>query len=258
MNAGTIRVEYTRYDAGRPRLLSRPVPREAPVTLYVNGGEWVTFLCTPVDLNHLVVGFLHSEGIISSPADIALLRVCDYVEGEVHVRLLQAAEMPTRRVLTSGCGGGITFSDLVGRREPVESSQSVSPTQVARLMTQLQGAATVHNQAGGVHTSALSDGQDLLMVVEDVGRHNTLDKILGRCLLSGQETRDHFLLTTGRVSTEMLNKAAHMRVPVVISRTSPTSLAVELARSWQITLIGYARGKTLNVYAGEWRVADSG
>ena len=94
------------------------------------------------------------------------------------------------------------------------------------------------------------------MVIEDVGRHNTLDKILGRSLLTGQETRDHILLTTGRVSSEMLSKAAHMGVPIVVSRTSPTDLAVDLARQWQMTLVGYVRGRSFNVYAGEWRIAD--
>ena len=265
MSAGSVEVAYTRYEGGQPQPISRPVAHEAPITLYVNGREWVTFLCTPLDLKQLVVGFLHSEGIISSPADIAMLRLCEEVacpgrtdrEGEVHVQLLKPVELPTRRVLTSGCGGGITFADLAARREPITSNQCITPAQVIKLMARLYQEAEIHNQAGGVHTSALSDGERLLMVIEDVGRHNTLDKILGRCLLTGQETADRILLTTGRVSTEMLNKAAHMRVPIVISRTSPTELAVNLARAWEITLIGYVRGRSFNVYTGEWRITCS-
>jgi len=105
-----------------------------------------------------------------------------------------------------------------------------------------------------VHTSALSDGQKLLVVASDVGRHNTLDKIQGQCLLEGIDTKDRVLLTTGRLSAEMLNKAAKMQVPVLVSRTSPTDLAVELAKSWGITLIGYARGEQIHVYSGEERV----
>jgi FdhD protein len=257
VNAGSTEVTYIRYEAGQPQPVSRPVAREALVTLYVNGNEWMTFLCTPLELSQLVVGFLHTEGIISSPDDIALLRVCDEAEGEVHVQLVGPVDLPTRRVLTSGCGGGTTFADLAAKREPLSSDQSIAPLQVMDLMADLYRRGTIHTQAGGVHTSALSDSESLLMVIEDVGRHNTLDKILGRCLLTGQETRDHILLTTGRVSTEMLNKAAHMRVPIVISRTSPTDLAVELARDWGITLIGYVRGRSFNVYAGEWRLRDT-
>lgn len=247
---------YTRYEGGQPKPICRPVAHEALVTLYVDGREWVTFLCTPLDLSQLVVGFLHSERAISCPDDIALLRVCDEAEGEIHVRLLNPVEPPTRRVLTSGCGGGITFTDLAARRDPVTSSLSISPSRVIELMAHLYQRGALHNEAGGVHASALSDGDGLLMVVEDVGRHNTLDKILGRCLLTGQETNDRILLTTGRVSSEMLNKVAHMGVPVVISRTSPTDLAVNLAREWQMTLVGYVRGRSFNVYAGEWRIAD--
>jgi FdhD protein len=87
-----------------------------------------------------------------------------------------------------------------------------------------------------------------------VGRHNTLDKIQGQCLLEGVDTKDRILLTTGRLSAEMLNKAAKMQVPVLVSRTSPTDLAVELAKAWGITLIGYARGEQMQVYSGEERV----
>lgn len=256
MSTGCIELTYTRFEAGQPRTVSHPVPHETPITLYVNGMEWVTFMCTPLDLSHLVVGFLHSEGIITTPNDIALLRICDQVEGEVHVQLLKQVELPTRRVLTSGCGGGITFAGLVTHRECVSSNRCITSPQITHLMSQLNREAEIHNRAGGIHTSALSDGKRLLMVAEDVGRHNTLDKILGRCLLVGQDPADHIVLTTGRISTEMLNKVAHMKVPVVLSHTSPTNLAVDLAREWGTTLVGYVRGRSFNVYSGEWRIVN--
>jgi FdhD protein len=256
VSLGSVELAYTRYEAGHPQPVSRPVVHEAPITLYVNGVEWVTFMCTPLDLNHLVLGFLHSEGIISDLADVGLLRVCDESVGEVHVQLLKQVELPTQRVLTSGCGGGVTFSALKSRHTTVTSGRSVGVSRVTELMVELDQEARIHNQAGGVHTSALSDGDTLLMVVEDVGRHNTLDKILGRCLLAERPTADCVLLTTGRISTEMLHKAAHMQVPILISRTSPTNLAVDLARAWGITLVGYARGRTCNVYSGEWRIVN--
>jgi FdhD protein len=232
------------------------VAHEALITMYVNDTEWVTFLCTPLDLGHLAVGFLHSEGVIAEPAEIALLRVCEEEVGEIHARLLKPVSLPTRRVLTSGCGGGITFADLAAGREPLNSNRSVSPRQITDVMLQLYERAELHGRAGGVHTSALSDGRDLLAVFEDVGRHNTLDKILGCSLMTGHSTADGILVTTGRISSEMLGKAAHMRVPIVISRTSPTDLAVELAREWRMTLIGYVRGRSFNVYSGEWRIVD--
>jgi FdhD protein len=105
-----------------------------------------------------------------------------------------------------------------------------------------------------VHTSALGDDSHLLVFAEDVGRHNTLDKIRGECLLRGIETRDQILISTGRISSEMITKAAKMRVPIVASRTSPTHLALQLARAWNITLIGYAHAGEMRVYHGIERI----
>jgi len=126
--------------------------------------------------------------------------------------------------------------------------------QVVRLMRRLQEAAVLYRRVRGLHTSALAEGEGLLCVAEDVGRHNTVDKLAGLCLRQNQPLRDRILLTTGRVSSEMLVKAARMGTPVVISLSSPTSLSVELARLRNIALIGYARGDRFRVYAGAHRV----
>ena len=102
-----------------------------------------------------------------------------------------------------------------------------------------------------MHTSALADGDKLALVAEDVGRHNTLDKLRGMALMKGLDTRDMILLSTGRVSSEMIGKARQMGTPIVCSRTSPTSLSVALAEQWNITLVGYLRRNSMNVYAGK-------
>lgn len=244
---------YSQYTAHGITTVEREVVREAPVTVYVNGRELVTFLCTPHNLRYLALGFLYLEGIIGGLDEVALLRVCDEEE-MIDVRLTHDVEMPTRRVLTSGCGGGTTFADLTAQTSKVDSALKVTPPQVLDLMRQLYQEAELYRATGGVHTSALSDGQQLLVVASDVGRHNTLDKIQGQCLLEGIDTRDRILLTTGRLSAEMLNKAAKMQVPILVSRTSPTDLAVEMAKAWGITLIGYARAEQIQVYSGEERV----
>lgn len=244
---------YSRYTANGMKTMEREVVREAPVTVYVNGRELITFLCTPHNLRYLVLGFLYLEGIIACLDEVALLRVCDEEE-TVEVRLTQDVELPTRRVLTSGCGGGTTFADLSIQTSKVDSTLKVTPSQILGLMRRLYREAELYRTAGGVHTSALSDGQQLLVVASDVGRHNSLDKIQGQCLLEGIDTRDRILLITGRLSVEMLNKAAQMQVPMLVSRTSPTDLAVEMAKAWGITLIGYARGGHMHVYSGEERV----
>jgi FdhD protein len=249
-------LSYSRYmatDVTTATAMEKEVVREAPVTVYVNREELVTFLCTPHNLRYLALGFLYLEGIIGGLDEVMLLRVCDEEE-MIEARLTHDVELPTRRVLTSGCGGGTTFADLTAQTSRLDSSIKVTPSQILHLMRRLYREAKLYRTTGGVHTSALSDGEKLLVVASDVGRHNTLDKIQGQCLLEGIDTRDRILLTTGRLSAEMLHKAAKMKAPVLVSRTSPTDLAVEMAKAWGITLIGYARGRQIHVYCGEERV----
>jgi FdhD protein len=230
------------------------VPSEIALTIYVNRQELVTILCTPTKLNCLVLGFLYSEGIISGIGDVTIMHVCDE-EFEVYVRLSNPEyKLPTKRTLTSGCGGGAIFKTQ-GQR--VDSDLVVTPMEVLSLMKQLQEQIELHRLSGGVHTSALSDTKNLLVVTEDIGRHNTLDKIQGECLLRGLSTRDRLVLTTGRVSSEMLLKAAKMQAPIVVSRHSPTGSAVLLARDLGITLVGYARGSRLSVYSRPERLGRS-
>jgi len=230
------------------------VPSETEITVYVNRTEFVSILCTPSKINCLVLGFLFTEGLISSVNDVAMMRVCDE-EFEVDVRLNKSEiELPTKRRLTSGCGGGSTFTM---EARPVHSNLVASPVEILLLQRQLQEQMELYPVSGGVHTSALADTKGLLVVAEDIGRHNTIDKIAGECLLRGIPSRDRVLLTTGRISSEMLLKAAKMEVPVVVSRHSPTSGAVTLARDLGITLVGYARRNTLTVYSHPERLGRS-
>ncbi len=222
------------------------VPLEKELTIYVNLRELVTILCTPTKLNYLVLGFLYSEKIIRAMGDVTMLRVCDE-ESEVDVRLADATfELPTKRRLTSGCGGGAAFSMEAQR---IDSNFVIGPDRVLSLVKELQERMDLYRFSGGVHASALSDSEGLLIVAEDIGRHNTLDKIQGECLMRGVATKDRLLLSTGRVSSEMLLKAARMQTPVVVSRHSPTGSAILLARDLGITIVGHARGNRMLVYS---------
>jgi FdhD protein len=225
---------------------SSHLPSEMALAIYVNRQELVTILCTPTKLNFLVLGFLYAEGIISGLGDVANMRVCEE-ESLADVTLSNSEyELPTQRTLTSGCGGGATFKT---QGQKVESDLVATPKEVLSLMKQLQDQMVLYRLCGGVHASALSDTKKLLVVAEDIGRHNTLDKIQGECLLRGLRTRDRLLLSTGRISSEMLLKAAKMQAPVVVSRHSPTRSAVSLARDLGITLVGHASGSRLSVYS---------
>lgn len=253
MSDGVKRADYLQVSPKLMTTVEGEVIEETPLTLYINGQEWITLMCTPVGLDHLVLGFLLAEGVISRLEDVSLLDIT-HGGAVADVWLRNQVSLPQRRVLTSGCAGGITFADLAVTRPPIRSTRQVTRDQVLALMGQMHQAAKLYRRSQGVHTSALSDGQCLLVVAEDVGRHNTLDKIRGECLQRGILAAGNILLTTGRVSSEMLRKAADMEVPVVVSRTSPTSLSVNLAEAWGVTLIGYVRGRRMRVYTGAWRL----
>lgn len=241
-----------KYIDGSWQQLSLSVPREMPFTIFINNRELVTVLCTPSKLNCLVLGYLLSEGIITDMKDVAAMRVCEDDE-LADVRLKTDFTLPEKRVLTSGCGGGVVFSYDVGA-EKIVSPIEIAPEQLLQLMRNMLESAETYNLTGGIHTSAISDGINILAMGEDIGRHNTLDKIMGECLLRKISTKDKILLTSGRVSSEMLRKAAKMQVPVIVSLTSPTERAISLARDLEITLAGYARGNRFTVYSAPERL----
>jgi FdhD protein len=251
---------FQAYQGDSEEARRKKVISEAVCSLIVNGKEWVTFFCTPSDLEYLAVGFLFDASVIESAAEVESVRVTSgpqSLEALVEVTLRrQDITLPSRSTLTSGCGGGLTFYDVAAKRSPLASDLKVTPAQVYEAMRQLLAAnAEIHRDVGGFHSAALSDGHELLIVAHDVGRHNTVDKIAGAALSRGIPMRDRILVTTGRVSTEMLAKAARMEAPVVISRNSPTGMATNLAREWQITIAGYVRGQKMHVYTAEERIA---
>ena len=259
-------MEYHGSTGSLRRTLRGGVPDEMEVTLTVNGEAWLVFMCTPEYLDALAVGFLFNEGLIDSAADIAQLRVCP-ANDNVDVWTTKAIAKPARWRRTSGCAGGLSAAGeekmkthaLVIPAPPPGMAEyfnevSLTPAQVNELMMHLFRAQHLHRQSGGVHASALSDGIRLFLSCEDVGRHNTLDKLAGRVMLEKKSDPRLVTLTTGRISSEMLQKAARMGTAVIISCTAATSLAVKMAEVWGLMLIGYARKDSFIVFTHSERI----
>jgi len=251
-------VHCYRFEGGRCQSIETQAVTETSVTLSVNGEDWLALMCTPLDVEALAVGFLFNEGLIHSKDEIASVRICPTGDN-VDVWLTHVVEKPAQWRRTSGCTGGVTGVSIedkpvVVNPQPFVEEVTLSPEQVTALVNQLFTAQDLYQTAGGVHTSALSDGKRILIAAEDIGRHNTLDKIAGRCLLDRINPRQRVLITTGRVSSEMMQKAARIGASVVISRTAPSSLAIEIAEQSGITLIGYARRDRFTVYCYPQRV----
>ncbi|HKA61571.1 MAG TPA: formate dehydrogenase accessory sulfurtransferase FdhD [Methylomirabilota bacterium] len=241
---------YFHVKGGRLDEVKGEVVREQPLTVYVNEERFLTLLCSPFQLEALVVGYLWMEKVIDDLAEISRLDISE-VDGRADVTLTHPVVLPTERILTSGCGGGITFRIDPRLFPRLQSTLRVSAPQLAARLKELFAQAHHYQASRGIHGAALADHDRLLVMAEDVGRHNAVDKVKGEAMLKGIPTVDRVLLSTGRVSSEMLLKAARMGVPVVASRTSPTEMAVGLAEQLGITVIGYLRPDSLNLYAGE-------
>lgn len=248
-----LTTKINRYAHGDAELIDDGVIVEQSVSLTLNGKVWLTFMCSPVDLEALAVGFLYNENIISSSAEIEDIRVCEH-QDNVDVWLNRSVDEPKNWRRTSGCTGGYTTA-VLDEVEPVpQDDLELEPDQILGLIRNLFESQDIYRKSGGVHSSALASQDGLLIQLEDVGRHNTLDKIAGKILLESIIVGERILLTTGRISSEMLQKAARLKASMLISRTSPTSMSIDLAERLGITLIGYARGHRFNVYTHPYRV----
>jgi FdhD protein len=247
-------IHYERYEFNKWASFDAETIVETPVSLTINGEAWITFMCTPVDLEALAVGFLYNEGIIERIDEVADVRVCEHGDN-VDLWLNHDAQQPKSWRRTSGCTGGVTAVDALARPDIMfdGSHPKFQPAVIERLVEMLFDSQELYRETGGVHTSALSDGEKILVSAEDIGRHNTLDKIAGLCLMNDVWPETRILITTGRISSEMLQKAARLQAPILISRTSPSSLSIEMAERYGITLIGYARRQRFNVYSNAQR-----
>lgn len=232
------------------------VPSESEISIYLNNKELCTIQATPQNLSELAAGFLYFEGIIKSKEDILEIG-SDNKTGIVYIetkdKSLSADCFAPKRHFTSGCGKGLSFSSLIETRgiKKNTSSLKIKAEVVYDLQKNLNENAKLYSKTGGVHSSALCSISPLnkqIICFEDIGRHNTLDKIMGYALLNEIPTNDKIILTTGRISSEMLLKSAKIGVSIIASRTSPTDIAVKMGEELGVTLIGYLRPGKMNVY----------
>jgi len=235
------------------------VAKEFLFTIFLNDRELATLLCSPGELQYLAVGFLASGGLISSKDEIKKLEVDDWL-GTAHIEIEGVKNTNggifTNRLIASGCGGAATFYSVADAATPkVESSMKISPDEVFALVNVIQHRSQLYLTTHGVHSAALADGKSILIFSEDIGRHNAIDKIFGKCFLEDIPTDNRIIITTGRTSSEILHKVAKKGIPIIISISVPTNLGVRIADNLGITLIGSVRGKKINVYTNDWRVS---
>lgn len=252
-------IHIIRYENGEVSTTEDMVVREYALTIFLDGEEFITLLCSPSSLECLVIGFLLSESIIKSKADIERIRL-DEERGVADVLTKTSSSLAKslhgKRTMTTGCGKGSSFynaMDSLHCRMLTEGPQC-SAQAVIDLMKAFNKSSELFRDTGGVHSVALADAEGIALFHEDVGRHNAMDKVIGEAALRGLGLSDRIILTSGRISSEMLIKASKAGIPMIVSRSAPTDLAVELAGRLGITVVGFARGNRMNVYSCPERV----
>ena len=232
---------------------------EVPVWLELNGAPVVTWMCTPDQLDDLVIGWLHGEGYIDSMADVVRMRPCTSELGfwvDVPPERYHAVEQTERRrVLASGCG---SVTAVLGSLRDVPQQAVRAPEldlqRTRALFKALFARGERYKETGGIHAAALTDGDALLFHAEDIGRHNAVDKVLGACVQSGRRPEGLILLVTGRISGELAYKAARARVAVIATPSVPSTIAVDIARASGMVLVGRAVSGQPQI----WRGAEGG
>ncbi|TDA69390.1 MAG: formate dehydrogenase accessory sulfurtransferase FdhD [Clostridia bacterium] len=243
---------------GIPTPTAVEVAAELPLTIILNDMEIGTVLCTPDRLEDLVVGLLFSMGVLSGTDEISRLDIDStkgmaWVESGSYSRL--SVQGGLKRYLPSGCGGGAGFYTLADARcQPVSSQCIFAAESIGQWMSEFNHGSQLYARTHGVHSAALAGSEGLLVFREDIGRHNAVDKIIGRCLLDHLEAGDKAVLTTGRISSEIITKVARVGIPLIASRSAPTALALEYAADLGVTVLGRYRKSTFIVYTCPERV----
>lgn len=245
------------------------IAEEVPVALVYNDRPHVVMMATPGDFEDFAIGFSVSEAIVANAAEVGAIAVTPLVEGiEVKVRIpaARAAALARRqRNLTgrTGCGlcGAQALEDAVRQPSPVAGGIRVAPTVLRGALAELQERQPLNLATGATHAAAFvrPDGT-IVLVREDVGRHNALDKLIGALFRAGIEPATGFLIVTSRASYEMVQKAATAGATILVAVSAPTTLAIQLAHATGLTLVGFARATGHVVYTGGHRVgiADEG
>lgn len=243
--------------AGESREIA--LPDERALTLYVDKQELVTLMTLGQEPELLALGYLLNQGLIASAAEIESVTV-DWSVGAAALRtrsgIVGFSERTARRTITSGCGQGTAFGqlweDLEGLQLP--AGQVLQQSALVRLLARMRELPSVYSLAGSVHGSALWRGDELLMHVEDVGRHNAIDTLAGWMAMQRVEGAGLVLYTTGRLTSEMVLKAARLRIPVLVSRNGSTASGQQWAAKLGLTLIGRASGRRFLCYSGAERI----
>ena len=250
-----IKVNLTRIKGGKKEIVLDLVAREIAFTILVNEKKCVTLHCSPEKYKYLGLGFLYTSGILRKKEDIVSLEI-NKKQDLMDIRIKGTSLLP-KDIITNNLWLGI-YQQAEGEGNPfsfIDASLKINFSLVYSLISEMQERADFFKLTGGVHSCALADKNGSIMLFsEDISRYNTIDKILGEAFATDISTEDKIILASCRITSGILKKIIIGKLPVVISRAAPTDRAVELAEKIGITLVGFVRGKRMNIYTHPERI----
>ena len=261
MNSTVKKRTVLRFKNGQMESVEDKIVTEFPVTVKINEEEFVTMVCSPQYIEDMVIGYLASEGVIREYKDIKNIWVQEK-EGYVHVTIDKLnpyfQNLQNKRYITSCCGasrqGFVFINDALTAKKMNDISVELSIKDCFQLMNKLQQSAATFQETGGVHNAAICDKNGFMLSRMDIGRHNALDKLYGYCLKNHISIRDKVVVFSGRISSEILLKVAKIGCEIVLSKSAPTELALDLAEELRITTVGFIRNDSLNIYTCPERI----
>lgn len=231
---------------------------EARLSLYLNGEKTISMMTIPKDQDAHAIGFLMSENVISSIADIQEISIShDGLRVDIQARINENSlqNLYKEKTLVSGCGGGVTGNIEGSLQIPFnQTTFKINPQTIYTEVKKFYQESELYNLTGCVHKAMIYLLDGTTITAEDIGRHNAIDKAIGKCKLQGLDTTKSVLFVSGRLSSEMVIKAVMHKIPIVVSRTAPTYLGVQTAHNHGVTLIGFARGRKMNLYTHSGRI----
>jgi len=247
------------YNKGLVEEIEDAVVQEIPLTVYLNHVEIANMVCSPGAFRELAAGFLLSEGLVHKPEEILEIAFREE-EGILWIETSSGAAPAETYMSRHTAGyygknrGGFHAIIEARKTKPLPAAISFQGAHLLNLINNLEEQATIFKRTGGVHSAALADQKGFLCRYDDIGRHNAVDKVLGYAFLNGIRTDDKCLLLSGRIASEILLKAARADIPLVLSRSAPTGLTIDLAEELNMTVVGFARGQRYSIYSHPERV----
>jgi len=234
---------------------------EQAVTIMIDKVGSFTIMCTPVDIEALAVGFVFSEGIINGMEDVVAVCVKEELPNVVGITVQDPARIATKRnlIVTSSCGmcGVRNIRKMLSEIPACDHSMTISGDAIAGITENLRSMQKIFQVTGGSHAAGIfKSSGEIISFAEDLGRHSALDKAIGKCLIAGQSMKGTGVVLSGRVSLEMVTKAARAGIELIIAVSAPSSFAVEAAEKWNITLCGFVRDNRVNIYTHRERIKD--